>query len=256
MKSMKSITTAGLCLVAMLVLSMALAASAMATNAPTVENQICTKGGAEPPTKYTTENCETASSAGEWNFRGINGTEKAVTVGTLRLADTKVPIIGTVEVSCTGKGEGAVGPGKFGRVNEIVEIKCTAGENCEEFKSVKPLNLPWQTENFETEKTIRSSITAVNGKGAGWSVTCKVLGITEEDECTTEKGTVGVALKFTPGFFTGTPRWLLLATFSNLKASERAKCKVGGAESGRVLGSLAILRYTIIGGKFEDLNLF
>ena len=255
MKSMKSITTAGLCLVAMLVVSMVAAGTASATNAPTPEYQICTKGGAEPPTKYTTENCEVASGSGEWNFRGINGTEKSVSLGTLRLADTKV-LGKTVEVSCTGKDEGSVGPGKFGRVEAITEIKCTPGENCAKITAeTKPLNLPWQTELAEGGK--RTKIKATNGKGAGWAVTCEVSGIALTDECTTEEGTVGNFLRFTPGFFNpNVNRWLLLTDFENLKASERAKCTVGGAEAGRVLGSDAVLRATLIGGKFEDLNLF
>jgi len=244
---MKSLRIAGLCLVAMFVMSMVAAGTASAE--PTVFES-CQEGAAG--TKYEENLCEKASGTGKFAIAEIKGTESAIGIGSLRLADTKVPIVGTVEVSCTGETKGTVGPGKFARVEKIENINCTPGTNCEKIeKNPEPRNLPWQNEI--AEGGARAKITATNGKGAGWAVTCKVLGITKTDECTTEEGSVSKTRVRSPGFFTGAKRWLLLFDFET--SSANAKCTIGGANSGRVRGTVAVLRFSIVGGKFEDLNL-
>jgi|SRR5580704_18757314 hypothetical protein len=237
---MKSIRITGLCLATTLVMSVVAVGSASA--APVWES--CVKGGTGGThTKYTKETCEesSSSSSGEFGFGEVKGTEKAINLGTLSLADTNVPIEGTVEVTCTGEGKGSVGPGKFSRITEIPEstIKCTAGEHCEKIEGVaKPLNLPWQGELEETENEIRNYIT--NGKtgkeAPGWDVVCRVLGIKEEDKCTNEKGfTNSIDNLFSLSRF----EWLVLLDFTT--KSPNATCSVGGASSGRVRGTIILL---------------
>ncbi len=225
---MKHLKIAGLCLVAMLVMSMAAAATASA--APVWEQ--C-RENAGTGTKWSDNGCKTASPTGKWEWKELTTTEKVKSSATLQLADIKVPLVGRVEVHCSGEDIGVIGPGKFDKITEIPQasIKCTAGENCQEFKKVEPRNLPWQTELFETEGKIRDAIQE-DGKGApGWKVTCRVLGIEKGDECTNKTGTTAVATEASGSIL------LVLATFDT--KSGKAKCEVGGAESGEVLGPVA-----------------
>jgi hypothetical protein len=230
---MKSIRIAGLCLVAMFVVSMVAAGSASAA----AHWNTCKKEATG--TKYETEGCAKTSATGTWAFEEVKGTEEARSVGTLRLIDTKVPIVSKVAVICTGEGEGSVGPGAFSRTTAIKNIKCSAGENCEEVtKTAEPKNLPWQGELAETEKEARNYITA-GGEGAGWAVACKVLGISKEDVCTVANSEIPYV---TPvNVVTGGTQLVLL---SFLTKAPKAKCTIGGASSGEVLGSIGVLMPT------------
>jgi hypothetical protein len=131
---MKSIRIAGACLVAMLALSMALGASASA--AILGWEQCETEKTSGPGSKYAEDQCSTASGTGTWSWQEVKGTEKVIGPGSLVLRDTKT-IVGTVEVHCSVKAEGTVGPGRFARVTGITEIKCSAGTGCEKAKKSK-----------------------------------------------------------------------------------------------------------------------
>ncbi len=237
MKSMKAISS-GLCLVAMLAVSMVAAGTASA--AP--HWLTCREGSGK--TKYTTEECTAASSTGNWQWEEDTSTEAAISFGTLILRDIKIPIVGTVEVSCTGEDKGSVGPGPYSRTTEITNISCTAGKNCEKLEApVEPLNLKpgvssWQGELTEESGQLRNKITSSAGSGAGWKVICKVLGVTETDECTTNTGYTVPSNLLSPYHGTTESTWLVLLDFNGVP---KAKCKVGGAESGEVLGSDGIL---------------
>lgn len=225
----------GLCLASMLVVGMAITATASA--APVWET--CKEGASG--TKYSESQCVTAESSGKWAWEEVKGTEPATSLGTLRLIDDKVPIEGEVEVICTGEGIGSVGPGKFSRTNEILNIKCSPGKNCIEVtKATKPLNLPWQGELEAVGAEVRNNIRAVNGKGAGWSVTCKTKLATAEVECTTETGRTTLSRNNTFGP-SGFRELLVLLTFPTRAKSEDGSCSLGGAESALVLGSISLL---------------
>jgi hypothetical protein len=226
---MKSIKIAGFYLAAMLVVSLVVAAAASA--GPVFEQ--C-RENAGSGTKWEDKGCSKASGTGKWEWKELTTTEKTISSGTLTLQDTKVPIVGTVEVICGGTDEGAIGPGKFDRVTVITPVNCKAGKNCEEVKKVEARNLPWQTELFETESTVRDAIKEgeAGAKEPGWKVECKVLGVTKADECISNKQSVSVSTDF---FFIG---FSVLLSF--LKNSGKAKCEVGGAESGVVEGFDAV----------------
>ncbi len=186
---MKLLRTAGLCLVAVFVMSMVAAGTASA-ELPRWET--CATEKPTNPTKYSDPECNTLSSTGHYAWEEVKGTEAARGFGTVVLKDTKVPVEGTVEVSCTGEAVGSVGPGAFSRTEKINEIKCSAGKGCEEIiEPAKPRNLPWQgvlgeegTAEKERNK-IKAEVTESGAKeGAGWTVACKVLGMKEADECT------------------------------------------------------------------------
>ncbi len=122
---MKSIVKlAGIYLASMLVVSMAITATASA--APVWEH--CTKGavsGHEPNGKTTTiRTISPEPSKNEWQWREVNNTEEVRVKGSLLLVDEKASILGGAAVECYGEGEGTVGPGKFDRINKItVEAK-------------------------------------------------------------------------------------------------------------------------------------
>jgi len=229
---MKSIRIAGLCLVAMFAVSMVAAGTASA--APVWEH--CEKGASG--TKYETGQCRKVGTTNEFGWQEVKGTEAVRSHGSLLLTDTKVPIAGEVSVSCSGANVGFVGPGKFDRITEITEIRCVPDKNCEKIeKEVEPRNLPWQTEVVEEGGETRDLIRATDGEGAGWAVTCKVLGITDTDVCTTEEGSTSLANVLTPGV---AGELLVLAKFE--AKSAKATCSLKKEKSGEVKGSIANLQ--------------
>jgi hypothetical protein len=98
-------------------------------------------------TKYESQ-CKTASAAGAWAWAEVKGTEAVKGSSSLTLKDTKVPIVGTVEIKCTGDllgvvSEGTIGPGKYARLEKIENIQCSPGKNCEKIEGLaEPRNLP------------------------------------------------------------------------------------------------------------------
>ncbi len=244
---MKYLKTAGLCLVSMLMMSMALAATASAAPGKPVWEG-CLKSA--PGTKYLELDCEVASGSGEWGWAEIANTDHVVsTAFTISLTDTKTTV-GESTVVCTkgGRNSGTVGPGKYDRV-ELARVE-KASENCRATKGgcketgveeVAGVNLPWQTEVFETEKKFLTKLTTVNGTGEpGWRVKCDSLLGSREDTCTTEPGKEEslVLENKTTVNARGFTELLVYATFEKAHLS---KCSEGGAESGKILGTSAIL---------------
>jgi lysophospholipase L1-like esterase len=221
----------GLSLLAALAMSMALAATASATKQ--VWEQ-CSEGGSV--TKYTEHQCKAASGTGKWEWNEISGTEGVRLKGTLRLKDTKVPVLGTAEIECNGESAGVVGPGKLGKITEvkITATHCKAIKVCEEVKAFEARDLPWQAELYESEGKQHDKLIG-DGKGEpGWKIECKTALGTQTDECLTETEkpeSVLLENKLTNG------ELLVLATFQHLR---KAKCSQGGAEAGEVTGGLAI----------------
>ncbi len=231
---MKSIRIAGLCLVAMFVMSMVAAGTASAAAGWLTCKESATT------TKYETAGCVKASATGKFGFEEVKGTEAARALGSLRLIDTKVPIVGKVAVLCTGEGKGSVGSGAFSRTEKIEEIECSPGENCEKVeKKAEPRNLPWQGELAEEGGVKRNRIKAEGGEGPGWAVSCRVLGITKEDVCVVpnaEKPFTNVANEVINN--------VQAVSLSFVAAAPKANCSVGGAKSGEVLGSVGLLMPT------------
>jgi hypothetical protein len=239
MKSMKSIMSAGLCLVAMLVVGMVAAGTASAV--PKWEH--CeTEKETGARTKYETDQCKTeVSTGGQFSWQEVTGTEKVVSHASLLLED-EIPLVGVVSISCTGKDEGSVGPGRFDRITAITEIHCVTDERCEKITiEAEPRNLPWQTELFETEGKIRDALKSGGAGEPGWAVTCEVLGIEKTDVCTSEAGTTSVENVWTKGIGETHGELLVLADFPKPNAP-KAKCTVTGANTGDVLGTVATLQ--------------
>jgi len=236
---MKSIRIAGLCFVAVFAMGMVAAGTASAG----VWEHCETEKANAAVSKWTTDQCRTTASQANAGFswQEVNGTEAVRGHGSLVLTDTKTPIVGNVSVQCSSEGRGTVGPGNHDRIEEIVNIICSPGENCEKIENggkAIPENLPWQTEvvqeGTERRDTIKSTIT---GKEAGWTVSCKVLGITKANTCLNNTGSASLKNVLTAGV---SGELLVLATFD--AGSTNAKCTVGGAGAGRVRGAIANLQ--------------
>jgi len=233
---MKSIRIAGLCLAAVFVMSMAAAGTASA--AP--HWLVCLNWGGTG-TKYSENQCFKAEGTGKYEWAEVKGTEPVASQGSVTLVTNGVPIVGSVEVKCSGIDEGSVGPGNIARTTEIpkASIKCVAGKNCEKLiKNAVPVGLPWNTELKETEGVLRGTIRKGAGSTSapGWTAECTVLGVTEANTCTTEEGLVNLTNTFTPG--TVGPL-LVLANFIKPNKPE-AKCTRAGT-TGDVLGGISIL---------------
>jgi hypothetical protein len=70
---------------------------------------------------------------------------------------------------------------------------------------------------------VRGKITATNGKAPGWRIECKVLGVKEKDECTTENSSGSIENKLSNG------ELLVLGAFD--EKSAKGTCTVGGKEA-------------------------
>jgi hypothetical protein len=241
MKSLLKV--AGIILAAMFAVSMFASATASAAHWSVCKEESGTS------TKYTTNQCTTASSTGKWQWSELAGTEAAKVVSqTIELTDTKVPIIGSTTVICapgSGEGTGAVGPGKFGRINttKVKEAKtnCKGSGGCKSagIKSVEARDTPWQTELTETEGKVLATITGTGNGEPGWEVKCEnILGSETTDTCLTE-GAGHEEKAQLKNVATGA-ELLVLGTFETA-AGSKAKCTQGGAKSGEVGGSVANL---------------
>ncbi len=192
---------------------------------------VCSAGSGG--TKYETAQCSKAASGGSFQWNEVTGTEPAKTKGSLLLKDTSTLISSSVE--CYGESNGAAGPGKFGRVNEIIvkPSQCRGIKDCGTVEKISAVHLPWQTELYETEGKISETLANTGNGEPGWEVECKVGSSLINDLCEQEPGkpeSIGLENKET-----GT-ELLVLGTFQHLR---KAKCSAGGAEKGEVTGSLA-----------------
>jgi hypothetical protein len=224
--------TAGLCLVSMLVMGVALAG-----NASAVRSWVVCK--AEEKGSFENSSCTKVNTTGGWEWQDVTGTEKVKLVGlTLTLRDTKTAL-GVAEVQCYGKGsmgEGVVEAGGKGKVRvaeyEKAKENCRGVKVCEKegVEEVKGVNFPWNTELFETEKKILTKILAsTSGKEPGWKIKCNTIGGPQTDECLSEGEAERVELKNEVS--SGT-------VLGRFESAHKLKCSLGGKGSGEVTGSV------------------
>ncbi|MGH2853478.1 MAG: hypothetical protein ACRDLF_04710 [Solirubrobacteraceae bacterium] len=198
----------------------------------------CSEGGSA--TKYSSNQCSKAEGGGKWQWNELAGTEKFRGLfSTLTLRDTKTPEKESV-IRCTkGVEEGTVGPDNEGLVIEKAEVK-EASKNCvrlegpckaEGVEKVEGVDLPWQQEFSETEKKFSTAVEPFGTGEPGWNVTCKTILGSTSDTCTTESASKeeGESLE---NVLTGG----VSSIIASLKKLHKAKCSVGGAESGVVEG--------------------
>jgi hypothetical protein len=234
---------AGLCLASMLMMGMALAGNASAA----LLWLVCLKGTNSALTKYTNSKCNekpTSLSTEEgWQSEGVPK-GASITVKLLAISILLRDLGAKSAVLCfnTGsRGEGVIEEGGKGKVRaaeyEGAKANCRGVEGCEKegIEAVKGVNLPWNTEIFETEK---KALTKLSNSGAGepgWEVVCKVAGVKKTDVCTSVAGNpeqAELVSEVTGG------ELLVRSRFEQLA---EGTCTLGGAKAARVLGLLAIL---------------
>jgi hypothetical protein len=227
---------AGLCLASMLLLGMAITATASA--APHWLQ--CREGTAGVlPTKYTEHQCvEANQSTGKWEWQEVTGTEKVKSIGTLKLTDKKASILGETSILCSGTNEGSVGPSKFSRTTSITATSCTIEKagGCESLIGLaKPIHLPWQGELIETENEVRNVIKEGTGGNPGWETECETLEGKKKDVCESEgagkEEILNAENKATS---------LLLLVLLRFLPRRKGKCSLGGKEEGEVAGNVAL----------------
>jgi hypothetical protein len=237
---MKYLKIMGLCLVSMLVMGMALAGNASA--APLWLLCLPNAKG-----KFLDPACLKAGE-GKWESESLGTrTDKVVLVGmTIRVEDSKT-LLGKSTIQCGhGVGAGVVGPGNLGLITEA-KVN-TPGTECEsveggckkgEVEKVSGVNLPWQTEIFETEKKFFTKIEATgSGKEPGWEVACNTIGGKKTDLCAVEAGKPEIKELVNKKSGPKEEELLVLSTFER---KTMLKCTEGGAEAGLVFGAVAIL---------------
>jgi hypothetical protein len=229
---MKYLKVAGLCLVSMLAMGMALAGNAAAA----LLWLLCLEGSGL--TKYSSNQCTEASSTGKWQSLGLpsGGSDTVRLLAfTLLLIDNGAS---TVRCDDAGKGWGLIENGKL--IIKVAEVPNPVAEGCEVEKNfltcetnkltkISGVNLPWTSEMFETEGKNLANIKAPTGKKPGWAVTCGGVTDTCEEE-TPEFSELQNGV--TKGVL------LVLARFENKGI---AKCSIGGTGKGEVKGLIAVL---------------
>jgi hypothetical protein len=193
---MKHLKIAGLFLVSIFVMCMALAGNASA--APLW--LLCLEGTGL--TKYSSNQCTAAEAGGKWQSAGLPaGKTDTIRIEniTIRLVDKEAgPLKEKAAVKCDGagiEGSGVIeGPNKevvkevkIGKAKERcerVEGPCKSGE----VESVEARDLPWKSELFETEKVVQERLEADGGGEPGWAVKCNTVLGSKTDTCTYEEG--------------------------------------------------------------------
>jgi hypothetical protein len=232
---MKHLKIAGLCMVSMFVMGMALAANASA--APLW--LVCLEG--TNLTKYSSNQCTKAEAGGKWQSQGLTTSDKITDTGfTLTLADTKTALGKTV-VRCNAAASAKIiQVATAGTVESVTVAKpsenCRGIEGgCESVEKIEAVDLPWQTVLFETEKKTLTQLKG-DGKGEpGVAITCKTVLGSKTDTCKSEEGKPEETLL--ENKLSGTVL-LVLGTFMK---KHKGTCTEGGKESGEVEGQIAIL---------------
>jgi hypothetical protein len=230
---------------------------ALAGNASAVLLWLVCLKGTGLLTRYTNSKCLEANPKleGEWQSLGVPAGVSItveILVLSIKLADTKTAI-GTSGAEClnneASRGLGLIeakGKGKIltAEVKEP-EKNCKGVGGCKatKVKKLEGANLPWETEIFESEGKPLTKISAHSGGGApGWKVECEnILNKIETDECLEESGHPE-QVRLTLGEVTENPEKVKeLLVRALFEERGEAKCTVGGAKAGKVLGTLAIL---------------
>jgi hypothetical protein len=232
---MKHLKIAGLCLVSIFVMGMAMASTASA-----VWEGCLPKGST---TKYENNKCVKAAAGGEFSWQEITNTDKVRSVGfTIKLTDTKAPISTSVICTAGGEGSGTVGPGEFDKIETAVQkeplknCRGTGGCKAEKVEEVRGVNLPWQTKLSRKEGKILDTIEEGTGGRPGWRTRCEsILNTIETDTCTEEPNEPESAIL--KNELTGGVQLVL----ANFETARKANCTVGGAKAGEIGGTIAIL---------------
>jgi hypothetical protein len=223
---------AGLCFVAVFVMSMVAAGTASA--AP--HWLVCLPAtSGSTATKWSGEQCSTTASGGSWEWSEPKTTEAVRSEGTLTLAVER-PFRSTLEIKCVFRDIGWIGPNGTDQITAFNAGKCENLSGCGKLEKLEWRNFPWNSELKETEGKIYD---AIRGNGTGelaWEIACKGVDEIIEIECRAERWLLALENRNTPGNLAAL---LVLAGFVNPN-KPKENC-TNGKEVGNVSGSAAIL---------------
>jgi hypothetical protein len=180
-----------------------------------------------------------ASAAPVWEeevggvFKPITVAKASTSTGTLKLKDTGT-LLGESEVECTGTDKGTVGAGSADTITEIKATECKGIKVCKAPVTAEALNVApklaggvWQTALETVGTETRDKVTTTSGtKVVGWTVTCETSFGKQTDVCESASTTTAM---------TNNANGTVTATFD--AKSPSAKCSLGNATSGHVLGT-------------------
>ena len=183
---MKHLKLAGLCLLAMFAMSMVSAGTAQAS-----WEECGTENASKAGSKYTTDECTTASSTGGWAWEPASEAMSVKSKGSLAFRDKKT-IAGEVEVECYTEEEGTLDKIEHVKLNSCRAIKlCEAGS-----VTAEAIDLPWGAATEATEGKVSELVSEEKETEdkPGVKVKCKVAGLSVEDTCKAV-GTESLALE-------------------------------------------------------------
>jgi len=205
------------------------AAPAMAANARWEQ---CKKVETAKTGNWKNALCSEAQKEGEWLTMEVTETEEVTSSGKVILTDLNAEGAGKAStVECAGTDRGWIGKAGGDGETEVTATTCTRVEGLCGNGTVKAraVNLPWFTQLEIREGKIRDKLTSANAEGPGYVVECTVLGFIEVvDKC---------AGALTTGM-SNSADGNVQSEFDAISATEKGKCEKGGAESGRVQGSI------------------
>jgi hypothetical protein len=143
------------------------------------------------------------------------------------MADTKLK----TEIECYGEGEGTLS-----KVEKVTVLSCRTLKGCEANTiQAEARDLPWKTEQYDTEGKKLELIKEEGASGEpGWAVTCSILKVKDTDTCKAESTESEELLNVKSG-----GELLVLGIFQHLRTQS---CSLGGAASGEITGSFAVLK--------------
>ncbi len=221
---MKSLfKVAGIILAASFAVSMFASASASAA-----WEQCATEKAATAKSKYTTNQCTTASGGTvEWAWQAASGSESVRSRGSLKLEDIKEGI----ESECYNEWEGTLS-----KVEKVTVLSCRSLKGCEASTiELEARDLPWKTEQYDTEGKAFQVLKEEGADGEpGWAISCKILKVKDTDTCKYDGPETQELVNVN-----SSGELLVSTTFQH---SGKMMCTLGGADSGEVTGSLALLK--------------
>jgi hypothetical protein len=234
---MKYLKVAGLALMSMLAMGMALAGNASATPLLWL---LCLENVSGLLTKYNSNQCTNAVAGGHWQSLGLpsGGSDTVRILGfSVLLIDSSIGV--SIHCPDIGPAWGLIeNPNRL--VRKVDESKAPEAEGCKvtgsfltckagKLESIKDVHLPWKSETFETEGKSLASLEGTGGS-PGWSITCG--GAT--DTCEGETGHILVL-----ELVNGVTKEVLLVL--DRFESKKLNCTIGGNGSGELKGLDAIL---------------
>lgn len=132
--------------------------------------------------------------------------------------------IGTT-VSCSGSGEGKVGPEAADLQTKLTVSECKTVKGTCGSPMAEAIRLPWKTELYAPgSEEVRDKIMSGGAGNPAWKVTCIVLGIKVVDTCEGESNTNAI-----------NGEGIVEEIFDS--KTPKANCSMGGAGSGVIEGT-------------------